>query len=257
MITVRLSKHTQIVGEQGIEKIRATRVVLVGVSGNGSPFALFSALVGFTKLSLIDPDRLEESNRNRFLFGGREDVGRYKVDVAKDHLDRVDAEMECQALPIRAESEQGRRALRTAEVVVSAVDNNATRVLLQRHCARVRKPLLDLGSGGLVQEGAVRLLGSRTSLYVPGGACLFHQTLDETDPALSPVSFLPPNVVAAAVGLEMLLSWLTGYGEKFNLSLYDSLQHSLISMKVEGDPNCPYCSGQLGPQLGEIGADDA
>jgi hypothetical protein len=239
----RLSKHTPILGEQGIKTIRRTKLAIVGMSGNGSPFALLAALEGFVKMTMIDPDWLEESNRNRFVFGGRKDIGKHKVDVAKEHLDPIDKEMHCVALPVDVRSKQGIRALSKADVIVSAVDSNAVREFLQGLCSAQAKPLLDLGSGGLIQDGELRLLGSRASFYIPGGACLYHQTLDTTESGLSAVSFATSNAVAAAVGLELLLSWLTGYGEQVNFALYDSIRHTLVSMNIAGDPHCQYCAG--------------
>ena len=237
----RLSKHAPIVGDAGIERIRNMRLTIAGVSGNGSPLALMAALVGVVRIVLVDPDRLEESNRNRFLFGGRHDVGKFKVDVAKERLDRIDAEMECIALPADIRSSKGRAAMRNCDVVASAVDADAAREFMQQQCSALGKPLLDLGSGAVLQEGQLRMLGSRASFYTPGGACLYHQTLDAGVPALSPVSFVTPNVIAAAAGLELLLGWLTGYGEPANFALYDSLKHSLTSMTIAGNEDCRYC----------------
>jgi ThiF family len=238
----RLSKHTPILGEQGIKTIRRTKLAIVGMSGNGSPFALLAALKGFAKITMIDPDWLEESNRNRFVFLGKKDVGKYKVDIAKEHLDWLE-EPHYVALPVDVRSRQGISALSKADVIVSAVDSNAVREFLQGQCSAQAKPLLDLGSGGLVQDGKLRLLGSRASFYVPGGACLYHQTLDTTESGLSAVSFVTSNAVAASVGLELLLSWLTGYGEQVNFALYDSIRHELVTMNIAGDPNCQYCAG--------------
>jgi ThiF family len=234
----RLAKHTPILGEDGIRTIRRTKLAIAGMSGNGSPFALLAALEGFCKMTMIDPDWLEESNRNRFVFLGRKDVGKYKVDIAKEH-----EEMHCVALPVDVQSKQGIRALSKADVIVSAVDSNAVRAFLQEQCSAQAKPLLDLGSGGLIQDGELRLLGSRASFYIPGGACLYHQTLDTADSGLSALSFVTSNAVAAAVGLELLLSWLTRYGEQANFALYDSIHHTLVTMKIAGDSNCQYCTG--------------
>jgi hypothetical protein len=57
------------------------------------------------------------------------------------------------------------------------------------------------------------------------------------------VSFATSNAVAAAVGLELLLSWLTGYGEQVNFALYDSIHHTLVTMNIAGDSHCHYCAG--------------
>ena len=68
-VPTRLSKHAQILGVEGIRRVRKTSLAIIGMSGNGTPFALFAALAGFVNLTLIDPDRLDETNRNRFLLG--------------------------------------------------------------------------------------------------------------------------------------------------------------------------------------------
>lgn len=115
------------------------------------------------------------------------------------------------------------------------------RVFLQKQSLELRKPLLDLGSGGLVYDGKLRTLGSRVSLYVPGQACLFCQTLDEDDPGLSHISMVIPNVIAAAIGLNLLLAYLSGYTSVKNFAFFDALSNSLISMQITSRRGCLYC----------------
>jgi molybdopterin/thiamine biosynthesis adenylyltransferase len=237
----RLSRQMDIFGEEGIRTIRNKILAVVGLGGNGSAFALLAAYLGFPKFYLVDYDRLAESNLNRFLCGGYGDIGKLKVGIFKSRLEEISPDIACIALPVDVEDAKASDALAEAHVIVSAVDGNPARVFVQERCLELQKPLLDLGSGGLIQDGKLRFLGSRASLYIPGEACLFCQTLEENDPSLSLISLVIPNAVAAACGLALLLSWLTGYGEKKNFAYYDGISNSLTSMMINRRKDCLYC----------------
>jgi molybdopterin/thiamine biosynthesis adenylyltransferase len=169
------------------------------------------------------------------------DLGRLKVDIVKKRLEDIYPEIDFVALPFDVMDTRSEEAFTKANVIVSAVDRNDARCFLQKRSMELRKPLLDLGSGGLIQDGKLRFLGSRASLYMPGQACLYCQTLEDDDPSLSLISLVIPNVIAAAAGLALLLSWLTGYGEKGNFVFYDALSHSMNSLLVKKAKGCPNC----------------
>ncbi len=202
----RLNRQLKIFGEEGIERILNTVLCIVGAGGNGNTFSLFAGYAGFRFFHLVDPQKLSISNLNRFLAGGYEDVGRLKVEIVKDRLLAIDRNIRCWTYPhdIRRASRKG--VLKRADVVVSCVDDDRARIYLQKKCLELKKPLLDMGSGGLIRNGKLRTLGSRSSFYIPGEACLFCQTLRENPAPHSRVSFITPNVIACAVGLEILLS---------------------------------------------------
>jgi molybdopterin/thiamine biosynthesis adenylyltransferase len=237
----RLTRQIRIFGEEGIKRILNTVLCIVGAGGNGNAFSLLAGYAGFRFFHIIDPQKLSISNLNRFLAGGYKDVGRYKVEIVRDRLMAIDKSIQCWTYPsdIRRISRKG--ILKRSDVVVSCVDDDRARVYLQKKCLELKKPLLDLGSGGLIRRGKLRTLGSRVCFYDSGGACLFCQTLRENPAPHSRVSFITPNVIACAVGLEVLLSWLTGYGEQVNFATYDCMRHELFSIKVNRKEDCKYC----------------
>jgi molybdopterin/thiamine biosynthesis adenylyltransferase len=237
----RLNRQLKIFSEDGIERILNTGLCIVGLGGNGNTFSLFAGYAGFRFFHLIDPQKLSLSNLNRFLAGGYEDVGRLKVEIVRDRLLAIDKNIQCWTYPhdVRHLSRKG--VLQKADVIISCVDDDRARIYLQRKCLELKKPLLDMGSGGLIRNGKVRTLGSRSSFYIPEEACLFCQTLSENPAPHSRVSFITPNVIACALGLEVLLSWLTGYGDQVNFATYDCLKHELFSIKVNRKEDCKYC----------------
>lgn len=241
----RLKRQVEIFGRIGIWAILRARLCVVGCGGNGSQFIVMAILAGFRDFHLIDHDRLEIHNLNRFAAGGVEDIGKLKVDIVKERIQQIEPEVHCSVIPEKAQGQKGKEAIAASDIVVSAVDSASARVYLQQICTKLQKPLLDLGSGGfLTREGKLHLLGSRVSLYVPGskGACLFCQTLDEAEAAQPQISLVTSNAIACALGLEILLSHLTGYGERMNFATYDSLRHNITIMQVAGREECQYCS---------------
>jgi adenylyltransferase/sulfurtransferase len=236
----------RILRKDGIEKILHTRIAIAGLGGNGSALAFFSILAGFCKFILIDTDTLTRSNLNRFMCGGEKDIGKPKVDLVKRRILEVDSSSEVETFFADVRRSEGLNALEMCDAVFSCVDNNATRIFLQKFCIEHRKPLLDIGSGCSIENGNLVLLASRASLYVPGGACLFCQTLDEEEPVLTHASLVIPNVLAAAQGLGLFLSWLTGCGEKGNFVFNDCILHESIELKVDRRKDCPYCGQDAG-----------
>jgi molybdopterin/thiamine biosynthesis adenylyltransferase len=251
----RLSRQIRILRRDGIEKILRTNIAITGLGSNGSALAFFSALAGLKNYILLDRQALSATDLNRFLCGGEKDIGKPKVDLVKRHILEIDSSSKVETVFADVRSAEGIAALEKVDAVFSAVDNNLARVFLQKFCLH-RKPLLDIGSGCSIENGKLVLLASRASLYVPGGACLFCQTLDEEEPVLTHASLVIPNVIAAAQGLGLFLSWLTGCGEKHNFIFNDCLSHKSIGFKVERRKDCP-CCGQDAGSIEEEGRSDA
>lgn len=238
----RFIRQRPIFGDEGSEIISKLSMSIVGVGSNGSALALICTLSGIKNQTLIDFDRIELTNLHRFALGGGENsIGKLKVDVAKRRIMEIDRTSKCSTIPysVMEDRDEIREALRSSHVIGSCVDNVEARMFLQSVCKG--KIILDLGSGGLMRDGKLRVLGSRVSLYIPGGACLYCQTLDEEGMDQSQISFITPNLIAACLGLEMLLSYITGYGRKVNFAVYDSINHTLKTLPIVPREDCPYC----------------
>lgn len=110
----RLARQIAIFGEAGMTRIRGSTLAVVGLGGNGSAFTLFAALVGFKSFYLVDFDVLEESNLNRFLCGGYEDVGCLKVDVVKERIKAIEKGTRCWAIAKDIKEPEGLRALHSS-----------------------------------------------------------------------------------------------------------------------------------------------
>lgn len=237
----RFERQLKIFGKNGQKLIQKIKLCVVGVGGNGSAFLIMAIRFGFRFFYLIDPDKLELSNMNRFFLGGLKDVGRLKVEVAKETLLRFDENIVCQFIPKYVQSVEAREALKKCDGVMGCVDNDDTRIFVQKICLELKKWLLDFGSGGVVREEKLTVLGSRACLYLPGNACLGCMGFLQEPLPQARISLVTPNAAIVSAGIEMLTAHLTGWTEPVNLIWYDSMTHEMRSFFVKKKKNCAFC----------------
>src|ERR1700688_131764 len=94
--TARYSRHLMMpeVAADGQRRLNAARVLCIGAGGLGSPAALYLAAAGIGKLGLVDFDDVDLSNLQRQILHGTKDVGRKKLDSARDRLRDVNPTIE-------------------------------------------------------------------------------------------------------------------------------------------------------------------
>lgn len=256
----RFDRNVRFLGEAGQARIIQTHLAICGVGGLGS-FALACAKgLGFRKITIIDPDRIEETNLNRLLGATQKDLGKPKVNVMTRELKRYDARLEVRPRFGRVQDEPAREALLDADVIISCPDNDAARLEAQVLAARYLKPLMDLGSGIFLDEGRrVREMGGQIAFYFPGGPCLLCQGLDpskiiseqirEVQRAVgyiagtdeTPPSVITLNAVIAGLGMDLLTRYLTGFARVPICLKYDLLRHQALELNFRKRRNCPLC----------------
>jgi molybdopterin-synthase adenylyltransferase len=125
------------IGKEGQEKIRTSTVTLVGVGALGSVSAELLARAGIGKLILIDPDTVEIHNLQRQSLFNEKDVGKLKVEVAKEKLNLINSEVEVIAHSV-ALNEKNLDLLEN--IIVDGTDNMETRTLIDSHCSKNKIP---------------------------------------------------------------------------------------------------------------------
>jgi len=90
----RLDRNIRWLGEEGQMRLCRTHLVICGLGGIGSALVANASGLGFRRLTLVDPDRVEPSNLNRLFGAVRKDVGQQKVEVMARQLKRIDPETE-------------------------------------------------------------------------------------------------------------------------------------------------------------------
>src|SRR3990167_10476457 len=138
----RYTRHFALphIGIKGQQKLKAARVLCVGIGGLGSPCALYLAAAGVGTLGLVDPDRGDASNLHRQILFAEPDVGKRKDDVAQQRLQALNPHIH---IPIYADLLNEANALdliQQYDVVVDGSDNFATRYVVNDACATLHKP---------------------------------------------------------------------------------------------------------------------
>src|SRR5688572_15510147 len=238
----RYSRHLLLpeVGVEGQQKLKAASVLLVGAGGLGSPIALYLAAAGVGHLGLVDFDVVDESNLQRQVLHGTSDVGRLKLESARDRLREINPHVEVHLHPTRLTSQNALEIVAQYDIVADGTDNFPTRYLVNDACVLLRKPNV---YGSIFQfEGQVSVFGAQDG---PCYRCLFR----EPPPAgLVPscaeggVLGVLPGIVGSLQALEVL-KLILGVGEPLigRLQLFDGLKFKWRELRIRKNPACPVC----------------
>lgn len=144
----RFERQIRIFGVDGQTRLSTMRVALVGTGGTGSHVAQQLAYLGVGSLDLIDRDYVEESNLNRLIGAFPSDVeqGRQKVDVVSDHIERIAPTASVRRIRESVVTDAGYEALRNSDIVISCVDRDSVRLIVNEVCVAYSKPLFDLAT---------------------------------------------------------------------------------------------------------------
>ena len=263
-------------GNQIQETIGRLTVGIVGCGGTGSATAEQLARLGVRSFILIDPDSLSASNTTRVYGSSPADVGRAKVDVLGDHLERIADGVHTVRLHGSIITEAVARALRGADVIFGCTDDNAGRLRLSRMPYFYLTPVIDCGVQIPATDGIIAGIFARVTTLHPGAACLIcrdrvdlaiaeAETRSEAEqqrlekegyapalPGIEPavVSF---TTLVAATAVSELLERLVGYGETpppTELILY------IHDRTVRGNIESPRAHHYCEPDTRSAGADD-
>jgi len=233
------------IGAAGQEKLLAAIVLVVGAGGLGSAALTYLAAAGVSNLVLVDGDRVELSNLNRQILHGEADIGRLKVESARDALALINPEVRVE---VRAESvteENVREMIRDCDVVLDCLDNFPTRFLLNDACFREQKPLV---------SGAVRAFEGQLFTLLPGTDAGCYRCLLAEEPP--PPDGLILGATAGFIGTLQALEAvkiITGCGEPLaeEILVGDALHMRFRKLRRRRDPSCPLCGDR--PETGGPG----
>ena len=239
---LRYSRHLTLaeIGLAGQARLRQTRVLLVGAGGLGSPAALYLAAAGIGSLGIADADAVDLSNLQRQVLHGTSDIGRPKVESARDRLSDLNPRVELVLHPERLDSSNALEVIEPYDIVLDGSDNFPTRYLVNDACALVGRPYV---YGSILRfEGQVSLFDAASG---PCYRCLFR------DPP--PVELVPgcaeagvlgvlPGIIGSLMALETI-KLATGAGETLlgRMLLFDALRVRFREVTVRKDPECPVC----------------
>ncbi|HTY66938.1 MAG TPA: molybdopterin-synthase adenylyltransferase MoeB [Alphaproteobacteria bacterium] len=230
------------VGEEGQEKLMASRVLVVGAGGLGSPVLMYLAAAGIGTLGIIDDDAVDLSNLQRQIIHSTANIGTAKVKSALESLGAINPEVRVTPHHLRLTAANAREIAAEYDLVCDGSDNFATRYLLNDACYLDRKPLV--AASLLRFEGQLstfKAYDGKTPCY----RCLFREPPPpDLVPRCEQAGIL--GSVAGVLGTLQAteaIKELLGLGRSLagRLLIYDALEGTTRTIKVPRDPACPLC----------------
>jgi molybdopterin/thiamine biosynthesis adenylyltransferase/rhodanese-related sulfurtransferase len=215
-------------------------VLVVGAGGLGSPALLYLAAAGVGTLGIVDFDTVDESNLQRQIIHGVSDVGKSKAESAKESIAEVNPYVNVILHKVRLESDNVMEIFAPYDLIIDGTDNFATRYLVNDACVLLHKPYV---------WGSIYRFDGQASVfwadYGPCYRCLY--------PEPPPPGMVPScaeggvlGVLCASIGsiqVNEAIKLITGIGESLSgrLMIYDALEMSYKTVKINKDPDCAIC----------------
>lgn len=238
----RYSRHLLLpnVTTTGQRRLKAARVLVIGAGGLGSPVALYLAAAGVGQLGLVDFDNVDITNLQRQLLHGTSDVGRPKLESARDRLAEVNPNVHVELHATRLTSENALEIMGDYDLVVDGTDNFATRYLTNDACVILAIPN--------VYGTVYRFEGQASVFAAESGPCYRCLFREPPPPGLVPscaeggVLGVLPGMIGTIQANEAI-KLLMGIGEPLigKLLLVDALTGAFRTVTIRKDPECPAC----------------
>jgi len=225
-------------GEKGQEKLKQARVVIAGAGGLGSPAAIYLTAAGVGTIQIIDHDKVELSNLNRQVLHWDKDVGRDKIESAREKLSLLNRNVRIEMVKETITEANVSRLVAGCDVIIDAMDNLPTRFILNRAAVENRIPFV---------HGAIYGLEGRVMTVLPGQtACLRCIYRGLTPRGKFPVIGVTPAVIGCIQATEAI-KCITGLGQLLTnrLLVYDGLKMKFTELTVKKDPDCEHCGHLL------------
>lgn len=240
---IRYSRHLIMpeVGVAGQRRLKAARVLCIGAGGLGSPAALYLAAAGVGKIGIVDLDDVDLTNLQRQILHGTKDVGRKKLDSARDRLRDINPHIDIALHQCRLSAANAAELIADYDIVVDGSDNFPTRYLSNDVCVFARKPNI---------YGAVFRFDGQSTVFGPhlGGPCYRCLFPDPPPPESVPncaqagVLGVLPGIIGMIQAIEAI-KLILGTGESLigRLLHFDALKMKFREFNVRRDPQCPVC----------------
>ncbi len=238
----RYSRHLIMpeVALDGQKKLKSARVLTIGAGGLGSPLAMYLAAAGIGTIGIVDFDVVDESNLQRQIIHGTSDLGRSKLESAREKIEDINPNVKVETFGEPLSSENALEIFEDFDVIVDGTDNFPTRYLVNDASVLTGKPN--------VYGSIFRFEGQASVFWAEEGPCYRCLYPEPPPPGLVPscaeggVLGILPGAIGTIQATETV-KLLLGIGEPLigRLLLYDALGMRFREMKLRKDPSCPVC----------------
>lgn len=229
-----------IFGIEGQRRLKSASVLIIGAGGLGSPAALYLAAAGIGRLGIVEFDRVERSNLHRQLLYSSSDLGRPKVEVARERIAAANADVVVEGFDTRLTSDNALRIFGAFDMVIDGSDNFPTRYLVNDAAVIAGIPCI---------YGSVHRFEGQLSVFPAGGAPCYRCLFREPPPAGAVGNCAEAGVLGVLPGIigtmqaTECIKLIAGIGDALvgRLLLVDTLAMSFRTIELHSDPECPSC----------------
>jgi molybdopterin/thiamine biosynthesis adenylyltransferase/molybdopterin converting factor small subunit len=227
------------IGFTGMEKLRKATVCVVGVGGIGNPVATMLSAMGVGRLRIIDRDVIEISNLHRQHLYNEDDIGKVKVEVAAERLQKINPTAKIEAIPISVTGYNAESLVDGADIVIDALDSVEARYALNDACIKHKLPF--------IYAGALGMLGSVCTILPGESACLrcIFPKLEEEDMPTCSTEGVHPSILYLVAGTQVseAVKLITGQrpslvNKLLYIDLNDLTMEKVQMLRQEACPSC-------------------
>jgi adenylyltransferase/sulfurtransferase len=226
---------------EGQKRLKAASILCIGAGGLGSPIALYLAAAGIGRMGLVDGDVVDFSNLQRQILHGTKDVGRKKLNSARDRIRDLNPNVQMDLHDTYFTSENAEELVKEYDLVVDGTDNFPTRYLSNDICVFLKKPNV---------YGSIFRFDGQCTVFAPhmGGPCYRCMFPEPPPPGMVPscaeggVLGVLPGIIGVMQAIEAI-KLIIGIGEPLigRLVHFDALNMKFREFKLRRDPKCPVC----------------
>lgn len=234
----RYSRQLALIGEEKQEKLKSSTVLVVGAGGLGSIVSIYLTYMGVGKIIIIDNGVVELDNLNRQILYSDKDINEYKAKIACKKLSELNSRVVVECHEESFNEDIGDELVKKADVVIDALDNWRSRLVLNNLCVVNRKPLVHGGVEGWHGQVMTIIPGETACLN-----CLFVDRKIMNRKTVIPIMGFTPGVVGlieVAEAVKILIK--SGDLLANKLLLIDLYTMEFRVINIERNPRCPICS---------------
>lgn len=238
----RFSRHLILpeVGMEGQKKLKAASILLIGTGGLGSPLGMYLSAAGIGRLGLVDFDVVDKSNLQRQVIHGTKDVGRPKIESAKEKIADINPHVQIDTYETGLTSDNAMDIVKDYDIVIDGTDNFPTRYLVNDACVLLNKPN--------VYGSIFRFEGQNSVFWAEKGPCYRCLYPEPPPPGMVPscaeggvIGILPGiiGLIQANEAVKLIIGKGTPLIGRF--LTFNALDMKFRELKLRKDPNCPIC----------------
>lgn len=227
------------IGEEGQEKLLASKVLVIGAGGLGSPNILYLLASGIGTLGIADYDIVDITNLQRQIIHWTTDIGKPKVNSVKEKAEKINPDVNIVTYDEKISPKNIAKIINDYDFIIECTDNFEAKFLINDACVLNKKPYSHCG---------VLMFHGQTITYTPGTACLRCLFSSPPPPGTSPSSSevgifgTVPGTFGTIQATEAV-KYLIGKGKLLTNKLFhlDTFHFDLGTIAVDANPDCPVC----------------